>query len=85
MKSQRLLTFVLILQIAILAGQWFGSPKLVSPAQAQIANPGADRIEMIDQLKSMNSKLDKLIDVLQSGKVHVTTTTQDGSNDKASK
>ena len=86
MKTQRLLVFVLLLQVATLAGQWFGSPRIVSPAQAQIANPGADRQEMIDQLKSVNSKLDKLIDILQSGKLQVTaTSTDDGKDAKGNK
>lgn len=83
MKTQRLLVFVLILQIATLAGQWLGSPKLVSPAQAQIANPGADRLEMIDQMKAVNNKLDKLIEILSSGNLKVTTTSSD--NAKSSK
>ena len=83
MKTQRLLVFVLILQAATLAGQWLGSPKMVSPAQAQIANPGADRQEMIDQMKSVNNKLDKLIEILNSGNLKVTTTSSD--NAKGSK
>ena len=86
MKTRRLLVFVLILQIATLAGQWLGSPRMVSPAQAQIANPGADRQDMIDQLKSVNNKLDKLIDILQSGKLQVTaTSTDDGKDAKGNK
>jgi hypothetical protein len=83
MKTQRLLVFVLILQIATLAGQWLGSPGIVAPANAQIANPGADRQEMIDQMKSVNNKLDKLIEILSSGNLKVTTTSSE--NAKSSK
>ena len=86
MKSQKLLVLVLGLQILTLAGQWLGSPRIVSPAQAQIANPGADRAEMIDQVKATNAKLDKLIDILQSGKLQVVVTpTDDGKDGKGGK
>jgi len=81
MKTQRLLVFVLVLQVVMLAGQWLGSPGMIAPAQAQVANPGADRLEMIDQLKSVNAKLDKLIDILQSGKLQVTPVRTDDGKD----
>lgn len=66
----RLLTVVLSLQILTLAGQWLGGPR-ISPASAQIANPGADRQLMIDEMKVTNSKLDKLISILEGGKLQV--------------
>ena len=38
---------------------------------AQIPDAGAQRIEIIEQLKSLNSKLDKIGDLLAGGKLQV--------------
>jgi len=63
-------TLLVGLQILILMGQWFGggSP---TPAMAQIADSGAQRSQMIEQLKDINDKLDQLIKVLGDGKLQV--------------
>jgi len=71
MKTAKLLTIVVILQGLILMGQWFGSPSMVSPAQAQVPDAGAQRYEMITELKSLNGKMEKLISILESGKLEV--------------
>lgn len=81
MKSSKLLIVVLVLQALTLAGQWLGSPRILPAAQAQMANPGADRAEMIDQIKSVNTRLDKLIAILESGKLQVLTTSTDDGKD----
>jgi hypothetical protein len=71
MKNAKLLTVVLVLQGVILAGQWLGAPALVSPAQAQIPDAGGQRNDMIKELRSLNDKMDKLIGILESGKLEV--------------
>jgi hypothetical protein len=71
MKNAKLLTVVLVLQGLILAGQWLGSPSLVAPAQAQIPDAGAQRIEMVKELQTLNGKMDRLIGILESGKLEV--------------
>jgi hypothetical protein len=60
-------TVLIGLQIVILMGQWFGggSP---TPAMAQIADSGAQRSQMIEQLKEINGKLDEIVKVLNNGK-----------------
>lgn len=70
MSTSRLLAVVIVLQGLILAGQWLGAPQLGS-AQAQITDPGRDRIQMLDELKQTNAKLDKMIDLLGSGQLQV--------------
>jgi hypothetical protein len=75
MNRYSALSIVVVLQILILAGQWFGGSTRV--AQAQIADPGAQRAEIIDQLKQANAKLDKLTEVLQSGKLQVSVAKPD--------
>jgi len=70
MNSSKLLVAVVVLQGLILLGQWTGSGPL-SPTWAQIPDAGGQRNQMIDELKAVNAKLDKLLDVLQSGKLQV--------------
>ena len=66
----RLLGMVVALQVLTIFGQWV-SPTWTSPAQAQIADGGAQRNQMIEELKTMNGKLDRLVTVLESGKLQV--------------
>ncbi|MFI5380233.1 MAG: hypothetical protein ACHRHE_13120 [Tepidisphaerales bacterium] len=70
---KRLLVVVVVLQGLILFSQWGGSGP-VAPAYAQIPDAGAQRREVIEELKSLNSKMDKLIETLESGKVQVKAT-----------
>jgi hypothetical protein len=63
-------TFLVGLQILILMGQWFGNGA-PTPALAQIADSGAQRSQMIQQLKDINDKLDLLVKVLGDGKLQV--------------
>jgi hypothetical protein len=71
MKTTKLLTVVVILQSLILLGQWLGAPSLLSPAQAQVPDSGAQRVQIIEELKSLNNKTEKLISLLESGKLQV--------------
>lgn len=70
MKSNRLLVVVIVLQALVLLGQWTGMPR-VAPATAQIPDGGNQRQAMVDEQRATNAKLDKLIDLLQSGQVQV--------------
>jgi hypothetical protein len=65
------LTVVVILQALILAGQWLGSPSLVTPAHAQILDAGAQQYQMIKELQTLNGKMDRLVGILESGKLEV--------------
>lgn len=72
MVSVRLLLVVIVLQLLILAGQWSSDGGgYVQPAMAQVSDPGAQRIEMIAQLKDLNGKMDQLIGILESGNLQV--------------
>lgn len=76
MRTNRLLAVVIVLQGLLLAGQWLGSPALVSSAQAQ-PDPNRDRWIMIDEMKASNAKLDKLIGILQGGDLQVRVVSPD--------
>jgi cell division protein FtsB len=71
----RLLVVVAVLQGLVLVSLWTGSTLPV--ASAQISDPGAQRIQQLDELKQINVKLDKLMDLLRSGQVQVKTVATD--------
>ena len=72
--TAKLLTAVVLMQGLILAGQWTGG--VAGQAQAQSApspaDPAAYRQQTLDEMKAMNTKLDKLVNLLESGKLQVT-------------
>jgi hypothetical protein len=87
MKVEKLLAIILVLQVITILNQWFGSP--INRAQAQIPDAGAQRNEIIDQLKSsndtlksMDDKLDKMLSIFQSGKVQVEPAKPDDNSGK---
>lgn len=74
--TSRLLVAVLGLQALTVLGQWTAQPSLVAPAHAGVptsADPSAQRQQIVDELRNVNSKLDKLVTLLDSGKLQVTT------------
>lgn len=70
MQTSKLLVAVLVLQGLVLMGQWTGQGP-VTPAHAQIPDAGGQRQQIVDELKGINGKLDKLTQALESGSVQV--------------
>jgi hypothetical protein len=71
-KLTRLMTVVIVLQAMILVGQWVGGGHgYLTSAQAQVTDPGRDRLQLIDEMRKTNDKLDKLTDILRSGDLQV--------------
>ncbi|HEY8667333.1 MAG TPA: hypothetical protein VIL86_11745 [Tepidisphaeraceae bacterium] len=70
MGTSRLLVIVVALQGLILAGQWTGGRSYLPQAQA-VPDAGAQQNQIIDELRATNGKLDKLIGILESGKLQV--------------
>ena len=71
MKTSKLLVAVIALQGLILIGQWSGGTSMLSTAQAQVPDPANRQMQMIDELKSLNGKMDELMQVLRSGDLQV--------------
>ena len=71
--SSKLLVAVIVLQTLILISQWTGqSPVLMNtPAYGQIPDAGGQRQQIIDELKTLNGKMDRMMDTLKSGEVQV--------------
>jgi hypothetical protein len=70
MKTQKLLGIVIVLQVLLLIGQWI-NPSITSTARADIPNPSERQLAMLDELRTLNGKVDRLISLLQSGSVEV--------------
>ena len=80
MNNTRLLTVIILLQVLTIANQWFtgpAAPSLVSPAQAQVPDAGAQRLQIIDELKGVNDKLGKMVGMMESGNLQVRVVTPD--------
>ena len=77
--SSRLLVVVIALQSLILLGQWTSSG-LVAPAHAAsdaVPDSLNQKSQMIDELRTLNGKMDKLIGLLESGNLQVKVATPD--------
>jgi hypothetical protein len=62
----------------ILLGQWTGQPAArTASADVNLPNPGERQMEMIDELKSLNGKMDHLLSLVQSGDMKVEVTKVD--------
>jgi hypothetical protein len=71
MKTNKLLAVVVVLQGLILIGQWTGGGIALPAAQAQVSDPASRQIQMVEELRNVNSRLDQLVSILQSGDLQV--------------
>ena len=69
MKTPKLLGIVIVLQVLVLIGQWIGPS--APTARADIPNPSERQLAMVDELRSLNGKMDRLVSLLESGNVEV--------------
>ena len=71
MKTNKLLATVVVLQGLILIGQWTGGGNYLTSASAQVPDPANRQMQMIDELKAVNGKLDQIVSILQAGDLQV--------------
>lgn len=70
-NTNRLLAAVLVLQALTLAGQWTGRAGS-NDARADLPpDPAAMRLQQTEEMKAMNQKLEKLVSILESGRLEV--------------
>jgi hypothetical protein len=70
MKTNKLLAVIVVLQGLVLMGQWTGAGYLTS-AQAQLPDPANRQMQMVEELKGINSKLEQMMDMLKGGDLQV--------------
>ena len=83
MKTNKLLATIVVLQGLILIGQWSGGTSMLSTAQAQVPDPANRQMQMIEELKTMNGKMDELMQVLRSGDLQVKVAKTEDDKGKA--
>ena len=72
MNSSKLLIAIIVLQSLILLSQWTGPATTAHAARdANLPDPGARQLAMVDELKALNAKVERLHGLLQSGEVRV--------------
>jgi len=71
MKTDKLLTMVLIMQGLTLAGQYAGPIGSATVVRADIPNPAERQLALLEEAHQTNAKLDKLISLIQSGEIQV--------------
>ena len=71
--TNKVLVAIIALQGMLLVGQWSGRTNTAhAKVDAQsLPDPGARQLQMIDELKSMNAKLERLSALVQSGDLTV--------------
>lgn len=71
-NTQKLLTGVLVLQGLLLGGQFMSQPS-ASQARGEVSlsNPSERQLQMVEELKTLNAKMDKLTAMLAAGEVTV--------------
>jgi hypothetical protein len=74
-KTNRFLIAILLLQGLTLAGQWLDGARMLPSAHAEPprvgGDPSGDRQAMIDAQRETNTKLEKLIGILEGGNLQV--------------
>jgi len=81
-NGQRWLGLVVVLQCLILLTLWLGGPA-VAPARADgIPDAGAQQERIIDELKAVNGKLDKLTTLLSGGQMEVRVKNAEPAKDR---
>lgn len=78
MKTSKMLGFVIVMQAVILLGQWTLQPTArTASADVNLPNPSERQMEMIEELRALNGKMDHLISLAQSGDMKVEVTKVD--------
>jgi hypothetical protein len=62
---------IVVLQVVTLIGQWSLPLGNASVAHAELPDAGAQRNEVINQLRGVNDRLDRLTSILASGNLQV--------------
>ena len=85
MNTSKLLVAVVVLQALTLAAVWSGNGSSQLPtANAQLMDPAARQMQMLDAQKETNAKLDKIAELLK-GELQVHVVASDVAKDAPAK
>jgi hypothetical protein len=72
LQNTKFLIAIIVLQSLMLISQWSGGrASVVQPAYGQIPDAGGQRQQIIDELRTLNGKMDRMSDTLRNGDVQV--------------
>ncbi|HEX8521795.1 MAG TPA: hypothetical protein VF669_06020 [Tepidisphaeraceae bacterium] len=72
MKESKYLAAILVLQGLILVGQWTGNRSVLPAANAgDVPNPAQRQMELLEEMKTTNTKLDRIIGLMEGGELQV--------------
>jgi len=77
MKSSKLLGIIVILQTVLLVGLWLNGSSPRAQADVPVSNPSERQLAMLDELRTLNGKIDQLNKLLADGKLEVKVTRVD--------
>lgn len=77
MKSSKMLGMVIALQVALIAGMWLNASTSKVQADVPVSNPSERQLAMLDELRTLNGKMDQLNKLLVDGKLEVKVTRVD--------
>jgi outer membrane murein-binding lipoprotein Lpp len=69
--THKVMAGVIVLQGLLLATTWSGQSAAVARGDVNLPDPGARQLQMIDELKTLNAKVDRLTAALVNGEVTV--------------
>lgn len=84
MNSTKLLVVVAVLQGLTLASLWSGNGSQLPTAEAQVVDPGAQRLQLLEAQRQTNAKLDQMIELLK-GELQVRVVSPDEAKDAPAK
>ena len=70
MKIQRMFALLVTLQVLVLGSLWTGH-QIPTARALELPDPGISREKQLDELRKLNDKMDRLIEILSSGKLQV--------------
>jgi hypothetical protein len=71
-RFQKLLVVIVVLQAMALLGIWSGGAAApLSQAHAQVPDASTQRAQMVDELRTLNRKMDRLMKLLEDGNLQV--------------
>ena len=71
--TNKFLVAIIALQGILIVGLWSGQPNAAHAkgAETTLPDPGARQLQMVDELKAMNGRLDRLSAYIQSGELTI--------------
>lgn len=75
--TTKLLAGVVVLQGVLLGSWWLGDG---SSVQAQVPDAGSQRMQIVQELRQLNDRMDRLMSLMESGRLQVQAVSPEEGN-----